>query len=114
MLVRYASAVTTGTFVTFGLLFVMQLLISLQPGAKSEPRTRVPIDWIKPEIPESPVATRKEVVDKKKLTEAEVPPVRPRTTGGHQPLFVTTMGPAPPPPPPTRLSVYSRTVHWWH
>ncbi len=97
MLARYASAVSTGTFVTFGLLFVMQLLISLQPGAKSEPRTRVPINWIKLEVPESPVATRNEVVDKKKLTEAQVPPVRPRTTGGHQPLFITTTGPAPPP-----------------
>ncbi len=96
MLARYASAVTTGTLVTFGLLFVMQLLITLQPGAKSEPRPRVPIDWIKLETPESPVATRKEVVDKKKLTEAEAPPVRPRTTGGHEALFVTTADPAPP------------------
>lgn len=96
MLARYASAVTTATFATFGLLFVMQLLISLQPGAKSEPRTRVPIDWIKLETPESPVTTRKEVVDKKKLTEADVPPVRPRITGGREALFITTADPAPP------------------
>ncbi len=38
MFARYASAVTTGTFMTFGLLYVMQLLIGLQPGAVSEPR----------------------------------------------------------------------------
>jgi len=42
MFARYASAITTGTFVTFGLLFVMQLLITLQPGVRSEPRPRTP------------------------------------------------------------------------
>ena len=30
MLARYASAIASGTFMTFGLLYVMQLLISLQ------------------------------------------------------------------------------------
>ena len=96
MLARYASPVTTGTFVTFGLLFVMQLLISLQPGAKTGPPPRTPVDWIKLKMPEPLVTTRKEVIDKKKLTEADVPPVRPKTTGGQEALFFTTADPAPP------------------
>lgn len=96
MLARYASAVTTGTLVTFALLFVMQLLISLQPGAKTEPPPRVLVDWIKLKMPEPLVTTPKELVDKKKLTEADVPPTRPRTTGGHEALLITTADPTPP------------------
>lgn len=96
MFARYASAATTGTFVTFGLLFVMQLLISLQPGAQTEPTPGIPVDWIKLDVPDTPVVPRDELVDKKKLTEAEVPPARPRTSGGHEPLSVPTKTPAPP------------------
>ena len=45
MFARYASAVTTGTFVTFGLLFVMQLLITLQPGAESKAPLASKVTW---------------------------------------------------------------------
>jgi len=109
MLARYASAVTSGTFVTFGLLFVMQLLITLQPGVQTEAATTVPVDWIDRRIPELPVTTRKEVIDKKKLTEAEVPPVRPRITGGQGPLSVPKVDPIPPAPtgPGTIGSVFT-------
>ena len=98
MFARYASAITTGTFVTFGLLFVMQLLITMQPGVRTEAPPRTPVDWIKLKIPPTPVTTRKEVVDKKKLTEADVPPARPRTTGGQEILLVGTADPTPPTP----------------
>ena len=98
MFARYASAVTTGTFVTFGLLFVMQLLITLQPAVKTEAPPRTPVEWIKLKIPPTPVVTRKEIVDKKKLTEAEIPPLRPRTTGGQEALLITTAGPTQPGP----------------
>jgi hypothetical protein len=54
MFARYASAVTTGTLMTFTLLYAMQGLIHLQPGAESEPRTRAIVDWIN--LPD-PVAT---------------------------------------------------------
>lgn len=37
MFVRMASAVTTGTFITLGLFYVMQGLIAMQPGAASDP-----------------------------------------------------------------------------
>ena len=36
MIARYASAVSTGTFVTFFLLYTMQFLISLQPGVEAD------------------------------------------------------------------------------
>jgi hypothetical protein len=45
MITRYTTAITSGTVMTFGLLYVMQLLIALQPGAASEPRTPIGVDW---------------------------------------------------------------------
>ena len=46
MFARYASAVTAGTLMTFALLYAMQGLIDLQPGATSEVRTRAIVPWI--------------------------------------------------------------------
>jgi protein TonB len=76
MFARVASAVTTSTLVTFGLLFVMQLLITLQPGVQVEPRVhhyltpfRVPID--------TPVKTIQEIPPVEKLTHTELQPARP-------------------------------------
>tara|TARA_R110002096_G_scaffold161007_3_gene327389 strand:+ start:35767 stop:36360 length:594 start_codon:yes stop_codon:yes gene_type:complete len=54
MLTRYASAITSGTLMTLALLFVMQALISLQPGVKVEPRDPTFVDWIRL-IPDTPV-----------------------------------------------------------
>lgn len=39
MFARYTSAIVTGSLVTLSLLFFMQALIAMQPGAASEPRT---------------------------------------------------------------------------
>ena len=41
MMTRYSSAIGMGAIATFGLLFLMQTLIVLQPGAYSEPRPEV-------------------------------------------------------------------------
>ena len=96
MLARYTSAVTTGTLMTFVLLFVMQLLIRLQPGAGTEPRPKFPIDWIKIEPVETLVATLDEKLTKKKLTEVDPTPDRPRTNGDLDPLLINTVDPTPP------------------
>ena len=47
MLTRYASAITSGTLMTLALLYVMQALISLQPGVTVEPRDPTFVDWIR-------------------------------------------------------------------
>lgn len=44
MFARYASAITTSTFMTFSLLFVMQLLIGLQPGVISDKRPGIGVN----------------------------------------------------------------------
>jgi len=76
MFARYASAVSSGTLMTFGLLFVMQLLITLQPSAQAEPRPhyelmpfRIP--------PDTPVKTIDQIPPIEKLTKTELPPARP-------------------------------------
>ena len=82
MFARYMSAVTTGSIVTLALLFAMQGLIRLQPGAESESRPRFPADWIRlPPTPDPP-RTRDRVIDKQTLSDAPLPPSgRPEASG---------------------------------
>lgn len=97
MFARYASAVSSGTLMTFALLYVMQLLISLQPGAQVEVRERFPIDFIMAKIIETPVRPEKLVLEKEKLTETEAQPPRPHYEGGSESVRV----PRSRPPAPT-------------
>jgi len=96
MITRYAYAITSGTVMTFGLLFVMQSLIALQPAALVNPTRGIGVDWIKMKIPDPPVAPAQEPIDKKKLTEATEPPRRQSATGGNEALTVPAYGAAPP------------------
>lgn len=80
MLARYASAVSTGTFITFGLLFLMQLLITLQPGAAVEVRVRHYLNPFKLVTDDTPVDTIEEIIPKEKLTKTQLPPARPAQT----------------------------------
>ena len=95
MLARYASAVTTGTFVTFGLLFVMQLLITLQPGAQSEPRPHYNLTPFKIRT-DTPLQLRDEIPPREKLTSTVLPPARPQYNANTGPIGVHLPIPAPP------------------
>ena len=88
MFARYASAITTGTFVTFGLLFVMQLLITLQPGAQTEPRPRFNLTPFKMVHDDTPVQLREEIPPREKLTNTKLPPARPQYTSNTGPIGV--------------------------
>lgn len=100
MIARYASAVTTGTLMTFGLLFVMQLLITLQPGAQVEVRDR---HYLSPFTApsETPVKTIDEIPPVEKLTKTELPPGRPQLESDPGSIGV----PMPPPPAPGGIAV---------
>jgi len=75
MFIRYVSAISTGTFMTIGLLYVMQMLISIQPGVFSEPRQRLTLGRM--QIPDpDPLPPPPERIDPKKLTRTELPPTR--------------------------------------
>jgi TonB family protein len=74
MFARYASAVTTGTLITCALLYAMQGLINLQPGAESEPRPRTIVDWINLSRQASPPPPPAPDYDKETITSAPIPP----------------------------------------
>ena len=97
MIARYASAITSGTLMTLGLLFVMQSLIALQPAAIVKPANGIGVDWIKMTIPDPPVRTLDDAFDKDKLIEPSDPPERSPTSSTHESFAVPKYGAAPPP-----------------
>lgn len=101
MFARYSTAVTTGTLVTFALLYAMQGLIDLQPGAESEPRARTIVDWIKLPRQAPPPPPPAPDFDKETLTAAPVPPTG-RPTGDTGTGFYIPVRPAAPIPGNTR------------
>lgn len=89
MIARYASSITTATAVTFGLFYLMQILIVMQPGIIAEPRYRHPLVMIRPDR-ERPVEPQVLPL-LKKFIEPPMPPTRPLekltgTTVGHPKL----------------------------
>ena len=75
MFARYASAVTTGTLMTFALLYAMQGLIHLQPGAESDERPPNYVDWIKAPDVDTPPPPPPQEFTKEDLTREIMPPV---------------------------------------
>lgn len=101
MFTRYASAITSGTAMTFGLLFVMQLLITIQPGAMVEPSKGIGVGWIKNPPPEPPIIQPPEMFNKEQLTKTLLPPSRPGEKNGTEVLYL----PGPDPTPPSGLGL---------
>ncbi len=97
MFTRYASAVTTSTFMTFALLFVMQLLIGLQPPAQTETRVRHFLDIWNVQHKDTPVQPREHIPPREELTKTELPPARPQYDSETGQVGVRLRTPAPPP-----------------
>ena len=95
MIARYASAITTGTLITFGLLFLMQLLIQLQPGAATEGRDRTYLSPFKTTT-ETPVQKREEIPPVEDLTRTLLPPARPKMSADNGPVGVSYPAPTAP------------------
>ncbi len=74
MIARYATSIGLGTAVTFGLLFIMQLLIATGRGALTEASTFRVIDFVRVERNEI-IETKKEKPEKP--PEPETPPEMP-------------------------------------
>lgn len=98
MFVRYASAIASGTFMTLGLLFVMQSLISLQPGARSDPYPPRPINLGSVLKPIPPRPKERQPFQRKDLTNAPLPPSLPRNSGEGTVVGVPMIGPGLPNP----------------
>jgi len=96
MFTRYFSAIASGTLMTLALLFVMQSLIYIQPGAASTPPIHVDLDFgsVREAIPPRPIEPPP--VDLETLTKSLVPPHAPRPEGSSQSVGVRSNAPALP------------------
>ncbi len=101
MFANFATAISSSTFVTLGLLYVMNLLIGIQPQAVVEPPKPWTIEWVRiPEPPEPP-----ETVERLPSREFVEPPAPPATEapGGE----AEAIGYSPPQAPPPPISEYT-------
>ncbi len=100
MIARYASSIATGSAVTFGLFYVMHLLIALQPGIIAEARPPFEFNIFRPER-ERPIEQRETLPDNDYI-ETPTTPDRPIET-----IDGTTVGlqiPRHNPTPGTKLN----------
>lgn len=106
MFARYASAVTAGTLVTLTLLYAMQGLINLQPGAQSDAPPGDFVDWILVPRQAPPPPPPKPDFDKETLANAPVPPTGKAPSGPGE-GFSIPVGPGGPPVVDTTLGKLS-------
>ena len=99
MITRYPSAIGMGALATFALLFVMQSLIVLQPGAYTEPRLRAELRPVRVKRDEE-VRPREIPRPDQRLKKTEPSPPRPATDRGDKLSITRTT--APPPAPAER------------
>ncbi len=81
MFARYASAISSGTVMTLGLIYLMQLLISMQPYKVIEPPQTGWLDFIRIERPDSLIADEYEIPPLEDLTTVYPAPATPQYDG---------------------------------
>lgn len=100
MITRYFSAASTGTLMTVSLLYVMQLLIGVQPGVITEAAPRFPVDWISKIVKKQPPPPEP-IIDHDTILNPPTPPTRP--LGGDGSIPITPVLKVPPTVPVTRI-----------
>ncbi len=99
MIIRYASAVTSGTFVTLSLFYVMQSLIAMDTIGVSDPERLPPLVFA-PTITETPVAPKEPRRFEILREPVEPNPPRPTPTiDGETVGVILAANPGPPPRP---------------
>jgi len=96
MIANFATAVTSSTAVTLALLYVMNLLISIQPDAVVEPKEWDLVPWVRVPPPEDPPRVTDDL-PKKDFIEPPMPPTSP-APGDPETGPGYSVPPAPPPP----------------
>ncbi len=81
MIARYSAALTSGTLMTLVLLYAMQSLIHLQPGAGLAVPDRKILEWLTPPRTVEPPRVEEPPIDPEILKNAPVPPTGPINTG---------------------------------
>lgn len=97
MFARYASAVSTGTVMTLALLYAMQLLITLQPGAASDIKRTIPMTWLSVKIRDTPVQPEQPEITKEELAKTVDTPRRPDPSTSSQTISIPRESTLPPP-----------------
>jgi len=111
MFANFATAITSGTAITLALFYVMNMLITMQPGVVVEPRERMKLVWVRKPTPDEPPETMEQMpksdfveppelpktrttIATENVTGYAVPPSAPTPSGKYQgPTSVMTDGP---------------------
>jgi protein TonB len=96
MFANFATAISSSTFVTLALLYVMNLLIGIQPQAVVEPPSPWTIEWVRISEPEEPPDTL-EPPPSRKFVEPPAPPIT-DAPGGNEKVIGYRPPPSTPPP----------------
>lgn len=73
MIARFATAISSGTFITLALFYVMNVLIVIQPGAASEPPPVFAADWIQQSPPDDPPIVEQPPVERPDFVHPPIP-----------------------------------------
>ncbi|MGI9264541.1 MAG: TonB family protein [Gammaproteobacteria bacterium] len=96
MFTNFATAISSGTAVTLGLFYIMNLLIVIQPQALVEPRDPMELNWVRLARPEPPPRTNDARLDPKTFEPPELTRTDPTGDPGEQ---ITVRKPRTAPPP---------------
>ena len=102
MFARYVSAISSGTIITLALLYAMQGLIELQPGAESDAPGRIDLVWHRVPREEPPPPPPEPQFTKETLSKAPVPPPNSLSEKTGTSFYIPA-GPTAPVPVDTRL-----------
>jgi protein TonB len=96
MFSNFITSIASGTGITLALFYVMQTLISIQPGVIKEPTRGMELHWVRvPPAEQPPVSPWERVPDK-----IDEPPPIPEAASNDPGDGVTISVPGNPPPPP--------------
>jgi len=98
MFTNALTAIGSGTAITVALLYVMQFLISLAPGAPPDTRDHLTLDWVRVPPRDDPPRTIDTLPDREDLQPPELPPWSPQGPQERTPINVPRQGPQPPKP----------------
>ena len=111
MFANFATAISSGTAITLALFYVMNMLITVQPGVIVEPREQMTLAWVRKPTPDEPLRTIQQMpkkefikppvlpkarttIDTENFTGYAVPPSAPTPSGKyHGPTSVMSDGP---------------------
>ncbi len=88
MLTRYSFAISTATFMTLALFYVMETLITIQPMTVDEREPRHPVDFLPIPVRQTPPPPPPAEFKKEELTKTTLPPTRVSTRSSNEKVVI--------------------------